>query len=412
MGFSSLCPAITTRRREDLKLPFQPALARRHLFGIIAALIACASLQSVRKGQAAEEAADGIRNFLVMNLCTDEKGKVLAGVAPGDAACLHQRNVHPGEALTYHLHDYPSTKARGCKYRLGTLSKDNIPVVIDGVERIVSFYDRGVDHSCPDAAQDDPVFGQFDGSGLEGGSVQYFDRDFGFIMGSWSRVSLSYWLTPQCRESREVSGRFRRGWVIGPSRLPQRGAAPDWGTFQSKIFNGHPAEAAFSACPDKFNRQWTTWIRSSFTYKSGKSFDTLVSDHYSRTARDGLTPGRSQQMERTYWTDEFGLTRWEKWARADWHHPRNGKSAPELARRLHESGTCSSPYVARGQITPSLASEALAENGAYSMVLTDGSGERSLWYMTLCRDYTNIIREKGAGRVPPWRQHIPDIYWK
>ena len=353
-----------------------------------------------------------IEDFMIMDVCTDAQNKILPATAPGMSSCLRHRNVASGEALPYHLHDFPKPNSTACKTRLGSLSKDNIPIVKNGVERIVSFYDRGVDHSCPDAHPDDPTFNQFDGASKEGGSLQYFDKEYGFIMGSWSTVSFSYWRTPLCAVGPDTSQRFMRGWVIAPFKLPPLNAPPGWGTFESKLENGDPNKAKLG-CPESFNTQFTSWVRSNFTFKSGVTFDTLISDHYSRASSSKDGPGASEQMERTYWTNEFGLSRWEKWARDDWQHPRNGQSALELGKKLVQSGSCSNPFHLPEHVTPELSTTGSTEQGVYAEVLRNSStGETHTWYMTLCRDYSNVVLESGMGTVPPWGGVMSDVYWK
>ncbi|WP_313737950.1 hypothetical protein [Sphingobium yanoikuyae] len=54
-----------------------------------------------------------------------------------------------------------------------------------------------------------------------------------------------------------------------------------------------------------------------------------------------LFAGRSirldaRQMERTYWTREFGQVRWEEWKRDDYTRSRDGKSASEMAESFFD----------------------------------------------------------------------------
>lgn len=362
------------------------------------------------------EGAEGIGSFMVMDVCTDEADRVLPGLAPGMPGCSRPRDIRTGEALPYRLHSFPDPR-KGCKGRLGSIAKENVPTVKNGVTRIVSFYDRGVDRSCPGTKVEDPTFGQRDVGAGEGGSIQWIDADYGFIMGSWSPIALSHWRTPNCRRWPDGSQRFFRGWVIGPAMLPAHGAAPGWGKFETLLENGDPAAVA-KGCPESFHSQFTAWWRGDFTFQSGRLLDTFVSEHYSASNDEGTTPGRGKSVERTYWTAEYGLTRWEKWARDDNLHPRNGKSAAVLGAALVRASSCSVPADAPARITPDWETGPLevGPDPAAPLVAERRrdarTGESHQWILTLCRDYSNVVIEPDGGRVPDWGAALPDAYWK
>src|SRR5438105_643819 len=79
-----------------------------------AVLTVCASFSALagETGGAASAAAspEVISDFLIQNVCLDTLGKVLEGVGPidGDRRCVAQRDLAPGEKLSYHKHDHPS----------------------------------------------------------------------------------------------------------------------------------------------------------------------------------------------------------------------------------------------------------------------------------------------------------------
>lgn len=356
----------------------------------------------------AQMASDRISDFMIMDVCVDRQDRVLPDLVPGEAGCSQRRNIRAGEPIPYHLHNYPD-RLSACGERLGTVSKDNIPVEKDGVTRIVSFYDKGVDHSCPDVDPDATRFGEID-AGREGGSVQWSDDQYGYTMGSWSPFALSYWLTPACRRNPETSERFRHGWVIAPAILPPPGGG-GYAVFESKLMTSKDASVP-EGCPNQFNHPLTIWMRDSFTYKSGGTLDSVISLRFSRSNRDGDGPGAAPQVEITHWTKEFGLTRWEKWARRDWVHPRSGQTAARLGKALFALERCSRPYAFRSNPTPRLSVRDSDTDGDYSRVLTDlQTGEAHAWYMSLCHDYTNIVKDPGGGLVPAWGQAISDIFW-
>src|SRR5206468_3893504 len=55
-----------------------------------------------------------VRDFLIQNVCLDDQGAVLAGIAPTQdgPGCRAQRDLHSGERLPYHKHDHPSPEQR------------------------------------------------------------------------------------------------------------------------------------------------------------------------------------------------------------------------------------------------------------------------------------------------------------
>ena len=355
------------------------------------------------------DAPDDIRAFMVMEVCVDAGDHVRRGLAPTDADCTRRRKIREGEPLPYHLHNFPAAGAP-CRQRLGTVAKDNIPVTKGGVTRIVSFYDQGVDHDCADAAPSDPWFGRSD-PGREGGSVQWADAAFGFIMGSWSPVSPSYLRSPLCADHPDSSRALFRGWVIAPAHVPDITTAIGFGVFPSKLDLGSPA-ATFGHCPDHFNRGFSTWTRTEAGFRSGLRLEAIVASHYSRADRRGTSPGDSLQLERTYWTREFGLSRWEKWAREDWVHPRSYRPVAELAQALHKGGACGRGLPLRGPIGEALLVAPADTAYRYGERLTDSaSGVAHLWFMTLCHDYTNIVRDPDPA-PPVWGGVMDDAYWR
>ena len=360
-------------------------------------------------GAAPWDRPDDIRAFMVMEVCVDAADQLRPGLAPGDAACTRRRKIREGEPVPYHLHNFPRADAP-CRFRQGSVSKDNIPVTRNGVTRIVSYYDQGVDHDCPDATPADPAFGQFD-AGREGGSVQWADDSFGFIMGSWSPVSVSYLRSPLCADHPASSQALFRGWVIAPARVTEITAAIGAAVFASKLELGSPA-GTFGTCPERYNRGFSTWTRGKVDFHSGLRLEAIVASHYARADRQGGSPGESLQMERTYWTRAFGLTRWEKWGRADWVHPRNHQPAGELARALHAGGACGRGYPMRGSLGESWQVAPADTGDRYGETLADPTaGVVHLWLMTLCQDYTNIVHDADP-KPPVWGAKMDAAYWQ
>jgi hypothetical protein len=117
-------------------------------------------------------------------------------------------------------------------------------------------------------------------------------------------------------------------------------------------------------------------------------------------------------MERSYWTKEFGFTRWEKWARDDWIHPRSGKKVEDLAPIIVAKGACGKPYSMPASVSPTLGFDPVTDDGSYSQIVRDPkTGETHRWYVSICEDYTNVVKDPESGSPPQWGRQIDDIYW-
>lgn len=357
----------------------------------------CAPAQAAGSG--------GIADYMIMDVCVDAADHIVPGLVPGDAACQHRRDIRPGETPPYELRNFLNPGGN-CTEDGGSVAKLNRPVERGGQTRIVSSTLNLLPGACAGAR------GRPGEAGEGGASIQWHDGGYGFIMGSYSPVALSVYQTPLCREDARSSRRFFRGWVIAPATVPAVGEA-GYGVFESRLATG-AASALPAACPTDFRRALTTWLVTPMRFTSGREMVSIVSSHFAQVSRDGLSPGATMQMEQTYWTREFGLSRWEKWARQDWVHPRSGRSAPDLARELRQRGRCGPPAGGRFDISPRTRfTDAPGRDDVYARSIVDpATGEQQLWLMTLCEDYTNV-------RVLPAAKSLPDVsgvadpaYWR
>jgi hypothetical protein len=355
----------------------------------------------------AQTTSDSIYDYMVMDVCVDAAGITVDNLTPVDPACLHRRNIAPGELPPYHLHNFPREQDK-CADRLGSIAKDNIPVARNGVTRIVSFYNHGVDTTCPGAAKRG-AFGRLGNPG-DGGSVQWHDGKYGYIMGSWSPIALSYFVTRSCADNPSSSERFARGWIVGAERIPAELNQFGYGDFFVKLVAGGLG-AGNLACPIVFNRYLAAWVRVNFLFRSGLALDTLISDHFSRSSADGMSPGAAQQFERTYWTKEFGLTRWEKWGRDDWVHPRSRKTVNVLAKQRETSSRCNAAFWPQGRITPDLIALQPPSDSGRGMLQVPSTGVVHEWRMTLCEDYTNIVKDPLRKASQPWGEVMDSAFW-
>ncbi|MDQ0512534.1 hypothetical protein [Ancylobacter amanitiformis] len=371
-----------------------------------AALIACLALPLAAPVRAAEPVP--IADFMIMDVCVDAGDRILPRLVPGDEACTRRRDIRPGETPPYELRNFLNP-GHGCTEDGGTVAKLNRPVARDGTIRIVSSTLNVAVSGCAGTR------GRPGAAGDGGASIQWYDEGYGFIMGSYSPVALSIYQTPLCRDGSTSSRRFFRGWVIGPSAVPAVGTT-GFGVFEGRLATGAASQLS-ATCPTRYRRALTSWLVAPMRYRSGRELVSIVSSHFAQVSRDGLSPGETMQMEQTYWTREFGLSRWEKWAREGWVHPRSGRPAPDLARELYQRGRCGAPVAGsfdispRTRFTPAPGHDD-ARDGAYVRAILDPqTGARTLWYMTLCEDYTNI-HPLAAGKAPPDVSPIADrAYW-
>lgn len=344
-----------------------------------------------------------ISNFMTMDVCVGADNSPTTGQIPGDKACKKHRDIRVGETPSYTLGNFPSTKA-ACA--TGSVIKTNIPVRKGDNIRIVS---TTMKTSCGSSGK----VGDPEDMENNGASIQWYDQGYGFIMGSWSPVALSSFESTMCQSNSQSSARFFRGWVIGPATVPALGSS-GIGVFPSKLLNGDPS-TVMGPCATRYNRGLTTWTVENVDFKSNRNLVSLVTDHYARSAADGASPGDALQFERTYWTREFGLSRWEKWAREDWVHPRARKSAPDLARSMFAAGRCSPPMAQAISYGPQMQlAQTQARPDAYTRIIRNPqTGEQHTWYMTLCEDYTNTVTSNKTGDYAKASASLADdVYWK
>lgn len=360
--------------------------------------LVCAGL--VLFAQAGPAEAETMADFMVMQVCTGADGALLKGVAPTDVACLTRRKIQAGETPPYRLRDWPPRDV-GCHH--GFIVKYNVPLIRNDITRIVSFTDRTSVDGC-DGGTD------AGGEVARGLSVQWHDDEFGFIMASWSPVAMSSFESPLCRIARGGAARFFHAWILAPAQLPPMGQ-PGWGVFPSHVATG-PAPGPGTQCPPRFNTGFTLWMVDEMSFGNAR-MTAVVSHHYAQSGAHGASPGQAEQVERTYWTREFGLTRWEKWAREDWIHPRGRGTAKNLAARLFARGRCNEPYSLPADLTPRMQAEKLTGEGTWQQVVSDPkTGERHAWLMTLCEDYTNLVRTPPSATALATPGRTDDAYWR
>lgn len=382
-----------------------------------------------------------ISDFMVMRVCTataDPNAPALQGVAPGDTACANTRQITDGETPPYTLRDYAAkyivAAAASCPNSFGPLLRANVPVSINGVTRLVTFSQTGSNATCSTAAQTGSA------AQLADTSVQSVDATtgYGFIMGSSSPngVSLNdaYNLfangavtggipaQPVCKSATPYSSaRFANSWLIGNSPVaaslpgPVQFATVDMQNITPDTFTYD--QITGTTCSTPYVGSFHIWRADWYMFYSGRMLPAVVAAHYTQASANNAGPGPAQQMERTYWTREFGLSRWEKWTRSDLLL--SGQDPKSVSKALLSHATCAQVGRAAGSPYP-IVTNATDSHTTGSMVLSNVNGVYEkvvgpdgvvwIWYMTLCADYTNIDRSTTGQNLPIVPSNY-DVLW-
>lgn len=322
-----------------------------------------------------------MRDYMIQDVCLDATGAVMPGVAPGDPRCTEHRDIREGERVPYHL------AAAGVPLRCDARQtfRDNVPFTRNNRERVVGFVT--IDRK-PCVSGDPWVTAYL--------SVRWFDDRYAFIMGMWTRGAdggrYGGGVTPTCDADPASSERYYRNWVLADYRNLANGEV-GFKVFEKRgqlLDLSRPGDPCPAAYP---NRILALWTRGDFTFTNGQKLNAIISHPYSQADQAGLAPGRSGQMERTYWTREFGQTRWENWKREDWVNKKLGKAAPELAEDYFRAEHCSPPYELKGEVTPGLILGPIEQkDGLFTQLATDkATGESHRWYLAGCQETTVIV---------------------
>jgi hypothetical protein len=363
--------------------------------------LALAALTFAPRSGAEGVLAGTIADYMLMEVCVDAHDHVVEGLTPVSPGCEHRRQIRESDPIPYHLSgfDHESGKCPG-----HTTIHDNLPLTHDGVTRIVSFVRVGYE-LCGEPKEPEPAYY----------SVRWVDGDYGFLMGAWGRGkgegTVGGGITPSCKLGPATSGRYFRDWPIGP-RIVEKTGEVGYAIF-SKASAIHGLPPLDSPCPASYDSRFLSlWTRGMFKYRSGVTLDTLLSHPYSQTDPTGTTPGRGAQMERTYWTREFGEVRWENWKRDD-YADRDHKTAIQLARQAFAQDYCSKPFDMSAHPTPGIKLGPIESDGAYSQTLTDlTTGEQHRWFMAGCLDLTNLVTARTPGGDPyPQTSQLPAKFW-
>ena len=287
------------------------------------------ALPDLTTAMAAERSAgDTVRDLMIQNVCLDASGAVLPGRSPaeGDAECVAQRDLRPGERLPYHKHDHPSPdQAAGAP--LGYQRHDSYPVETAGAGIVVeNSFDFGVGEGRR--------FGRFD-DGSDGGDIAILSEGAVSMGATEDGGGFMLW-SGECRDI-VTPAALARSWLIlefDPAR-----SGPLEGRTIARL-GGAPGGGR--TCPVRINSAFTSWRMAPFRYRAAPgqgrpiTLQTLVSDHYG-----GANPDTADHVERFYFTRELGGTRWERWQNVRGNKQASAARVAELGTRFAGSGRCS-----------------------------------------------------------------------
>lgn len=298
------------------------------------------------------DSGSSVSDFLIQDVCTDAKGKVIA-LDPASPACTHRRNLQYGEKLPYHKTDQHGSDAN--------------PAAANGYQRSDSF----------PVSKDSSLVGHTLDFGVGGGTFGRKDANDGFNLyetrGTYASAiatqdavgGIQYFIAPTC-----VNGNGNEdSWGLFPTAMKGTG---------SNLFSLQIASTP-DACPGNFAQSYTAWEfpSSPLTYTNGTKLVTALSYHYASP-----TVAASDHLEKFYFTREYGATRWERWERPNtpYHSQEKERAASKAAL-----GVCNGPSVTYDSAGP--------------------------WYLVDCREWTNIIPDTNPSSkwYNPLSWNIPTI---
>ena len=308
-----------------------------------AAVMVCGMLAASADdaGGAASAAAspEVISDFLIQNVCLDASRTVLEGVSPidGDPRCATQRDLTPGEKLSYHKHDHPSPGDRAAVAR-GYQRRDSFPVETGPFGRVV-------EHSFDFGTGAGRRFGVFDLGRGDGGDITVMSANAAsFAATEDGGGGFQLFVGPDCR-GRVSSAGLTDSWLIAlfdPSR-----ATPPQGEAVARLADLR--EGRQDNCPPRLDAAFTRWYVRPVLYRAAEgqgtpvALTTLISEHYGGERRED-----ADHVERFYFTRELGSTRWERWQNLQ--HSR-GFSTEKLAKAAADfasTSRCSKPEIPEG----------------------------------------------------------------
>jgi hypothetical protein len=352
-------------------------------------------------------------DFLVENVCLDKKGQVIIGVSPidGDPHCVSQRNLMPGERLTYHERDWPD---QGGAAEGRPRGSDSFPVNTKALGPVaIHIYDTQGDGP-------DESFGRYDPSVQDGGgTIAALSNDtISFAATQLGRQKLRFFVGKGCGPGQLVTpAAVQDAWILAPlDRLASLDIPAEVSTSSDPIAGGvitQPGGIVVAEdparCPGRVHYGSTRWsirpVTYRATYKSGPKRGTHVRLWTLIAERVGRPPEEMDQaisIERAYFTRELGWTRWEAWksikasfkGMEKWEADNSRGANPRVAQaheRVLRRGNCELP----GDIKA---------DAAYALPAAPAdshSAPRADLQIVGCIDVTNIVPPSAREGDPP-----------
>lgn len=330
------------------------------LTALLGAALGAASSVSAQTAPPSPDAPPGwahAYDYMVQDVCTDDGGRVIANISPADtpARCPHRRDVRIGEPLPYHKQDWPPTQQLQ-QAPFGHQRADSFPIHTEMFGTVVA-QARGM-------GAIDPATRRFVAAPSGGGLYFFSER---YVASGFTDDVVhgpQFFLGPRCASSNERE-RHLDAWIF---------VARDFSEDRPGETIAHQTGRMQGCLNGRFANSYTDWHVEPLTLRTRTAdgvqphaFQVLISNHFG-----GPTIETAKNLERFYFTREFGLARWERWQNLDLQQRPNDVSRAQV---LATSGRCD-PV----QHVPS----------------TSGH-----WVMVDCRQWTNISPADNPTGDPP-----------
>lgn len=330
---------------------------RGHVCAMVLSAITMMALIPTAWSQEAPPGWDVVYDFLVQDVCTNASGSVLKNVSPLDPTdkCPNHRNLHKGEPLPYHKHDWANASERSGRPN-GYERSDSFPVPTRLFSTVVvQTFDFG---------GGERKFGQFDEGHGDGGQIVVFSPDsVAFGMTEDGSGGIQFFYGPKCSEQ-DNALRIIDSWIVVDKTFSIDRAGE---TLAHLTRNPHFCSKALDFSFTRWHVKPVGFRRRIDGKETVKSLTTLISDHFG-----GKSPDEADHLERFYFTRELGLTSWERW--------QNLRRAEKPSYR------------------PQAAALATSARCAHAAEAPASSGE---WLLIDCREWTNIVpADHAVGDSP------------
>ena len=354
-------------------------------------------------------------DFLVENVCLDKKGHALVGVSPidGDPRCVSQRDLQPGERLTYHERNWPDQNGGEGSHLRGS---DSFPVNTRALGPVaIHIYDAD---SEGDSSEE--TFGRYDPTIQRGGgTIAALSKDtISFAATQLGPQKLRLFIGKGCALGQPITPEgVQDAWVLAPlDRLASLDIPAEVSASPDPIAEGVVSmpggivvDDDSARCPDRVPYGTTRWsirpVTYRATYKAGPKRGThvrlwtLIAERIGRSAEE---MDKAVHLERAYFTRELGWTRWEAWKSVKapfkgterWAADTSGGSNARVVQaheRLLRRGNCELPQGVNADAASALpAAPADAHGTPRADLLTVG-----------CIDVTDIVPSSDKDGDPP-----------